>query len=309
MFKACWTQSSRAIASSSSHSSSLHTSAVVHAQKSRQHIARGVKKLNLIKNEERRKNIRASRPSVILGTRPGDEAKWEKCLLAKLLVDTKELHSKNDSLPYPTSVGRTPTQQNVGTVYLPKETSFGIGQTEKKLLFGALPLLTSTHGSRYASEPANVKQAATKQGIVDTSTYVSSEEITDMGKLWKASVAKENAKANQFAALVDLRNANADGIAYENRMRIIQAFSTPENPFNPGRSEVQAALLTYKIRNLWWHLDKFKRDLGNRRFLRMLVHQRAKVLKYLKKVDQARYEVVLEQLALEPESVEGELVV
>ena len=71
---------------------------------------------------------------------------------------------------------------------------------------------------------------------------------------------------------------------------------------------VSAALLTYQIRNLWSHLTKFRRDVGNRRGLRKLVHRRAKILRYLKSVDQDRYETILERLALEPESVEGELV-
>lgn len=70
-----------------------------------------------------------------------------------------------------------------------------------------------------------------------------------------------------------------------------------------------AALLTYQIRNLWTHLTNFRRDIGNRRGLRKLVHQRAKILKYLKGRDLNRYETVLARLALEPESVEGELVV
>ncbi len=69
------------------------------------------------------------------------------------------------------------------------------------------------------------------------------------------------------------------------------------------------ALLTYKIRNLWKHLTTFKRDVGNRRALRRLIHQRASLLRYLKGHDRGRYDVVLEQLALEPQSVEGELVV
>ena len=46
-------------------------------------------------------------------------------------------------------------------------------------------------------------------------------------------------KANLLAKVLDLRNANAAGIAYENRLRIIEAFSTPQNPFDPGRTEVQ----------------------------------------------------------------------
>lgn len=64
-----------------------------------------------------------------------------------------------------------------------------------------------------------------------------------------------------------------------------------------------------KIRNMWDHLMKFKKDLPNRRALRQVVHQRAKILKYLKRIDRDRYDRVLERLALEPESVEGELVV
>ena len=135
-------------------------------------------------------------------------------------------------------------------------------------------------------------------------------------------------KTNMFAKVLDLRNANAKGISYVNRRRIIFAFSSPQNPFDTGRTEVQgtqpnqvlqicpllnfavtAALLTYKIRNLWKHLTTSKRDTGNRRNLRTLVHQRARILRYLKEKNRARYEILLERLALEPESVEGELVV
>lgn len=70
-----------------------------------------------------------------------------------------------------------------------------------------------------------------------------------------------------------------------------------------------AALLTYKIRNLWNHLQAYKRDVANRRGLTKLVHQRAKILKYLKNVDRDRYDALLEKLGLEPDAVEGELVV
>jgi len=112
-----------------------------------------------------------------------------------------------------------------------------------------------------------------------------------------------------LARLISLRNANAKGIAFENRKRIIATFSEPSNPHDPGRPEVQAALLTYKIRNLWNHLQTFKRDVGNRRGLTHLVHQRAKILRYLKNTDRDRYDAVLARLGLEPGAVEGELVV
>jgi len=137
--------------------------------------------------------------------------------------------------------------------------------------------------------------------------------MAQRGKLqkddYKEDIKTELHKANMFAKVLDLRNANAKGIAYVNRRRIIYAFSTPQNPFDTGRTEVQAALLTYKIRNLWKHLTAFKRDTGNRRNLRLLVHQRARILRYLKRISRTRYEILLKRLSLEPESVEGELVI
>lgn len=64
-----------------------------------------------------------------------------------------------------------------------------------------------------------------------------------------------------------------------------------------------------KIRNVWDHLMQRKKDISGRRDLRMLVHQRAKLLKYIKRVDRDRYDIILQRLALEAEAVEGELVV
>lgn len=254
-----------------------------------------------MKKEERWKKAQANRPSVVLGTRPGDEAKWENCDLAKVLVDMEELVSSTELVP---------SKQPVGTVHLPKQLGFGVGEVEKDILFKDLPMLSTE--ANPARGPA-----------------IHHQNLDAVARRVAEAQSKELNKANAFVKLLDLRNANAGGIAYENRRRIITAFSTPANPFDPGRSEVQgmpifgnyptsvtkikrviiAALLTYQIRNLWTHLTAFRRDIGNRRGLRKLVHQRAKILKYLKRLDQDRYENVLERLALEPESVEGELVV
>jgi hypothetical protein len=46
-----------------------------------------------------------------------------------------------------------------------------------------------------------------------------------------------------MAALVDLRNADAAWIAFENRRRVIEAFSEPVKPDDTGRTEVQGACL------------------------------------------------------------------
>lgn len=72
---------------------------------------------------------------------------------------------------------------------------------------------------------------------------------------------------------------------------------------------ISAALITWKIRNVWDHLTACPRDVHNRRNLRTLVHQRAKVLKYLKRQDRDRYARALERLGLEARAVEGEIIV
>lgn len=68
-----------------------------------------------------------------------------------------------------------------------------------------------------------------------------------------------------------------------------------------------AAVLTVRIHNLYSHLQHHKKDKHNYRQLRLMVHQRAKLLKYLKSKDATRYHACLEGLGLEPRAVEGEI--
>ncbi|KAG6827410.1 hypothetical protein H0H92_011909 [Tricholoma furcatifolium] len=310
MLRRCGTQSSRIIASSSQ-SSSLHTSAVLHG-KSRLQVARAIKKENILRQETLEETAQQSRPHVVLGTRPGDEAKWEQSLLAQTLVNVKELGRKVDvegrKVADPSLM--KPTEHPIGTVDIPKYTSFGIGKADERLLFSILPPLSSTRGHNLEQAELKVEdKSSSETAAAQLAGHVDPKNLQKRVNLWAENAPAEFEKASGLAKLIDLRNANAGGIAYENRRRIIEAFSTPENPYDTGRTEVQVALLTYRIRNLWNHLRTFKRDLGNRRGLRMLVHQRAKLLKYLKKKDETRYQLILSQLGLEPGSVEGELVV
>ncbi|THU96875.1 S15/NS1 RNA-binding domain-containing protein [Dendrothele bispora CBS 962.96] len=270
MFRTCLTQSTRCVASSSS-TSLFHTSAIVSAAPR--------KLTNKAKEErkaEKREKALANRPSVILGTRSGEEWRWEQCDLAKVLV-------KEAGLAGPPAM--QPIEVSVGTVHVPKQFAYGVTKDDAKLLFDKLPEMSAY------------------QGVKDH------KDTEKMNETWRLGVVRELKKATEFAKAIDLRNADAEGIAYENRRRIIAEFSAPENPFDPGRTEVQAAILTYRIRNLWNHLTTNKKDVGNRLGLRKLVHHRAKILKYLKRTHRQRYDILLERLALEPESVEGELIV
>ncbi|KAF5318844.1 hypothetical protein D9619_010768 [Psilocybe cf. subviscida] len=275
MFRLCLSTGSRSAASTSQGCSLLHTSAVLNAAKAKRSSLR-TKKLNIAQTVQRRAEAAAARPSIVLGTRPGEEdTKWKNCDLYKILVDEEALHTNNNLVPEETPVG---------TVELPQQFGFGVGEVEKEVLFKDLPV----------SSAGMATEAGTGAGIFDGKDKILEQEL---------------AKSSLLAKALDLRNANAGGIAFENRRRIVRAFSTPEKPFDTGRTEVQIALLTYKIRNLWKHLTTFKRDVANRRALRQCVHDRAKLLKYLKGVSLDRYDIILERVALDPQSVEGELVI
>ncbi|KAI6044513.1 S15/NS1 RNA-binding domain-containing protein [Pisolithus marmoratus] len=224
--------------------------------------------------EERKRNKDAARLYAVLGIPRGGQDKWPQCDLAKAAIIQDQLHSDD---------AHEALEFSEGAVHIPPTLNYGISGHSRKMLFEVLPVLSAERGRVH----------------FNADTVQETEE----------AMGHEVAKANMFAKLVSLRNANAKGIAYENRRRCIDLFSAPETPNDTGRPEVQAAILTLKIRNLWEHLLKFRMDIDNRRALRRMVHQRAKVLKYLKQKDLDCYEAVLPRLGLEPGSVEGELLV
>ncbi|KAI0326786.1 S15/NS1 RNA-binding domain-containing protein [Cubamyces sp. BRFM 1775] len=275
-------QCSRSLASSSSaRAAPLHTSAVVRAVSARARKTHQTLKANVERRVQLQRRAQENRPHVVLGHKHGDEAKWQNCDLAKIVITEEDIRST----PVPH------VDPHEGSIQLPTYYNYGVGETEKETLFNVLPALSMEASVRF--------QAKNGEGM-DPHTLAQIESTASIEELHKLDT---------FTKLVDLRNANARGIAYENRRRIIAAFSDPENPNDTGRPEVQAALATYKIRKLWDHLSRCKKDIANRRNLRQLVHDRAKILRYLKRVDEDRYDRVLERLGLERSAVEGELVV
>jgi small subunit ribosomal protein S15 len=69
-------------------------------------------------------------------------------------------------------------------------------------------------------------------------------------------------------------------------------------PTDTGSPEVQVALLSERISNLTEHLKTHAKDFHSRRGLLMLVGRRRRLLDYLKKKDQARYESVIARIGL-----------
>jgi small subunit ribosomal protein S15 len=71
-----------------------------------------------------------------------------------------------------------------------------------------------------------------------------------------------------------------------------------ENDKDTGKTEVQVALITERIKYLTEHLKTHKKDHHSRRGLLKLVGQRRRLLRYLTKVDIMRYRAIIKELGL-----------
>lgn len=65
-----------------------------------------------------------------------------------------------------------------------------------------------------------------------------------------------------------------------------------------GSADVQVASLTEKILHLTEHLQTHKKDHSSRRGLLMMVGERRKLLDYLQRKDQSRYQALTKKLKL-----------
>ncbi|RUP50782.1 hypothetical protein BC936DRAFT_137682 [Jimgerdemannia flammicorona] len=121
-----------------------------------------------------------------------------------------------------------------------------------------------------------------------------------------STVEREREKAGVVKRIVGLGNASAKAVGVWNVRRAVEYFGRKVG--DTGNSEVQAAILTVRIQNLNKHLEQHHKDRHNYRQLRSMVHQRANVLRYLKRKDLSRYYTCLKELGLEQRAVEGEIV-
>ncbi|MCQ8241518.1 30S ribosomal protein S15 [Rhizosaccharibacter radicis] len=85
-------------------------------------------------------------------------------------------------------------------------------------------------------------------------------------------------------------------ITAERRTALISDYKTGEA--DTGSPEVQVALLSERITNLTEHLKTHAKDFHSRRGLLMLVGRRRRLLDYVKRKDQSRYEALIGRLGL-----------
>ncbi len=64
-----------------------------------------------------------------------------------------------------------------------------------------------------------------------------------------------------------------------------------------GSPEVQVAILTERIKNLTEHMKEHKHDFHSRRGLLIMVGQRRRLLDYVKRKEEGRYQSLIERLA------------
>ncbi len=85
-------------------------------------------------------------------------------------------------------------------------------------------------------------------------------------------------------------------ITQQRKAELISEYSTGEH--DTGSPEVQVAILSERISNLTDHLKEHKKDFHSRRGLLMMVGQRRRLLDYLKRKDQLRYDALIGRLGL-----------
>lgn len=85
-------------------------------------------------------------------------------------------------------------------------------------------------------------------------------------------------------------------ITAERKQALISEYAT--KLADTGSPEVQVAILSERIRNLTDHLATHKKDFHSRRGLLVMVGQRRRLLDYLKRRDQGRYETLIGRLGL-----------
>ena len=85
-------------------------------------------------------------------------------------------------------------------------------------------------------------------------------------------------------------------ITAEKKQELIKEYAIHDG--DVGSPEVQVAILTERIKNLTGHMSLHKKDFHTRRGLLVMVGKRRRLLDYLKKVDEKRYQKLIERLEL-----------
>ena len=85
-------------------------------------------------------------------------------------------------------------------------------------------------------------------------------------------------------------------ITQERKQTLIGEYATRTG--DSGSPEVQVTILTERITDLTEHLKTHQKDFASRRGLLMMVGQRRRLLDYLRRSEEPRYQRLIERLGL-----------
>lgn len=144
------------------------------------------------------------------------------------------------------------------------------------------------------------------QGSGDSSTsdFLASETKLLNDKL-EAMRLRNEQNSEASSRIISLQNSNARTLRAYNTAHAIKEFGRKEG--DTGSAEVQAAILTARILAEATHIANNKKDVHGFRGFRGLVHQRQKVLKYLRTESVERYFACINRLGLSDQAVVKEI--
>lgn len=271
-------------------------------------LARKIKSENLQRRELTKRMLEQTKPDPVLGHQPNKvgEAVWENSELAKIVITkdkawgvTRDHRGKLQPLRADQEDTTTFSQQSAQDAEEfggPERLNFGLQRKDRELLFKGLPQIMVKDRVLDSANLGPLVRGSPERADIDA-----------FEKELEKVLAEEDRNKEALGRILDLRNASGKGVQVENIRRIVQHFGEGTDT---GSSEVQAAILTYRIRNLQEHLlDSHRHDSSNRRAMSNLVQQRAKVLKYLKRTKPHRYLALLPRIGIEARAVEGEIIV
>jgi small subunit ribosomal protein S15 len=136
-----------------------------------------------------------------------------------------------------------PLPADEADVSVPPSLAFGLRGREQRMLFEHLPLLSADMRTRREMTMVGTWQRWGDAGAGADVGDGQKRDAEGMAAFHEMELVAGVAQANALARVVDLRNANAAGVAFENRRRVVEAFSEPGKPNDTGRTEVQGTLL------------------------------------------------------------------
>jgi small subunit ribosomal protein S15 len=124
-----------------------------------------------------------------------------------------------------------PSSSNVPAI--PNADRLGLSEKDHSFLFKHLP--------EVSAQAAFLRQPGSKDPLEWANGPQPPEQL-------RAELVEQH-KASMLACMMDLRNSNSDDLAFENRKRIVSAFSPPGKRQDTGRPEVQGEKSFFSRKN------------------------------------------------------------